>query len=61
MTTSRPRPAAAAWRRPGVRAAALLAPPLGWLGVVYLGSLAVLLLAAFWRLDDFTGLLVKSP
>ena len=28
------------WRRPGVLLALLLAPPLLWLGVVYLGSLA---------------------
>jgi putative spermidine/putrescine transport system permease protein len=43
-----------------VRAAALLAPPLGWLGVVYLGSLVVLLIAAFWSLDEFSGTLVKG-
>ena len=47
-------------QRAGVRAAALLAPPLGWLGVVYLGSLVVLLIAAFWSLDPFSGVLVKS-
>ncbi|MFL5895389.1 MAG: ABC transporter permease [Thermoleophilaceae bacterium] len=58
--SARPRLAAAAWRRPGLRAAALLAPPLGWLGVVYLGSLAVLLVASFWTLDEFSGLLVKG-
>ena len=60
MTKRRPRLAAAAWRRPGVRAAALLAAPLGWLGVLYLGSLAVLLIAAFWSLDAFSGSLVKG-
>ena len=60
MTSGGPRSAAAAWRRPGVRAAALLAPPLGWLGVVYLGSLVVLLIASFWSLDEFSGTLVKS-
>ena len=45
------------WRRRWLRVGALLAAPLGWLGVVYLGSLAVLLVAAFWTLDDFTGLI----
>ena len=34
---------------------ALLAAPLGWLVLAYLGSLAVLFVAAFWRLDGFTA------
>ncbi len=34
---------------------ALLSGPLGWIGVVYLGSLVVLLLHAFWVKDSFTG------
>ena len=33
----------------------LLATPLGWLVLVYLGSLFVLLLSAFWAKDTFTG------
>ncbi len=33
----------------------LLASPLGWLGIVYLGSLLILLLSAFWTKDTFTG------
>jgi putative spermidine/putrescine transport system permease protein len=33
----------------------LLAIPLGWLVLVYLGSLFVLLLSAFWEKDTFTG------
>jgi putative spermidine/putrescine transport system permease protein len=48
------------WRRRWLRAGALLAAPLGWLVVVYLGSLAVLLVAAFWTLDDFSGLIVRG-
>ncbi len=48
------------WRRPFVRIGALLAGPIGWLGIVYLGSLAVLLVASFWTLDEFTGLTVKG-
>jgi putative spermidine/putrescine transport system permease protein len=43
-----------------VRVATLLAAPLGWLGIVYLGSLVVLLIAAFWSLDPFSGSLVKG-
>jgi len=39
------------YRRPRLRLGALLATPLGWLGIAYLGSLAVLFVAAFWRLD----------
>jgi putative spermidine/putrescine transport system permease protein len=33
----------------------LLLAPLGWLVVVYLGSLFLLLLSAFWAQDTFTG------
>jgi putative spermidine/putrescine transport system permease protein len=38
----------------------LLSGPVGWLGVAYLGSLAVLFVAAFWRLDPFTADVVKD-
>jgi putative spermidine/putrescine transport system permease protein len=38
----------------------LLAGPLGWLVIAYLGSLAVLFVAAFWQLDDFSGQVVHS-
>ena len=41
--------------RAGVRTAALLLPPMLWLGVAYLGALAALLITAFWSQDDFTG------
>lgn len=39
---------------------ALLAGPMLWLAVAYLGALAVLLLSAFWTTDDFTGQVVKQ-
>jgi putative spermidine/putrescine transport system permease protein len=39
---------------------ALLAGPIGWLVVGYLGSLALLLVAAFWSVDPLSGLTVKS-
>jgi putative spermidine/putrescine transport system permease protein len=38
----------------------LLAGPIGWLVIAYLGSLAVLFLAAFWQLDTFSGKVVHS-
>lgn len=37
----------------------LLGPPLFWMGIVYLGSLATLLINSFFSLDDFTGLVVR--
>ena len=47
-------------RHPRVRLALLLAAPLVVLLVVYLGSLAALLLTAFWSTDVFTGEIVKT-
>jgi putative spermidine/putrescine transport system permease protein len=38
----------------------LLAGPVGWLVIAYLGSLAVLFVAAFWRLDTFSGQVVQD-
>ena len=52
--------AAALWRRPRAQLSLLLAGPVGWLVVAYLGSLAVLFVAAFWRLDTFSGLVVHD-
>ena len=39
---------------------ALLGLPVGWLVVVYFGSLVVLLLSAFWDTDSFTAEIVHS-
>ena len=47
-------------RRPRLRLSLLLAGPVGWLVIAYLGSLAVLFVAAFWTLDPFSGQIVKS-
>jgi putative spermidine/putrescine transport system permease protein len=47
------------YRRPRLALALLLAPPLLWLGVIYLGSLFALLLQSFFHLDDFTGQVVR--
>ena len=38
----------------------LLAGPVGWLVVAYLGSLAVLFVASLWQLDDFSGKIVHE-
>jgi putative spermidine/putrescine transport system permease protein len=46
-------------RRPRLALALLLGPPLLWLGVVYLGSLLALVAQSFFRLDDFSGLVVR--
>ena len=51
--------------RPRLQLGLLLSGPLGWLGIAYLGSLAVLFVAAFWHLDDVQrrgrqGLLVRE-
>jgi putative spermidine/putrescine transport system permease protein len=40
--------------------ALLLVPPMAWLVVAYLGSLAVLLVSAFWTTDAFTGAVVRA-
>src|SRR3954447_2984395 len=46
--------------RPRLQAGLLLAAPLSWLGVVYIGSLVVLFIAAFWTLDTFTAEIVHD-
>jgi putative spermidine/putrescine transport system permease protein len=47
-------------RRPRLQLSLLLSGPVGWLVVAYLGSLAVLFVAAFWHLDSFTSAIVKD-
>jgi putative spermidine/putrescine transport system permease protein len=44
-----------AYRHRSLQLLLLLAPPVGWFGVIYLGSLAVLFVAAFWYLDPLTS------
>jgi putative spermidine/putrescine transport system permease protein len=58
--TARRRLSAALWRRPWLRAIALLLPPLGWMVVFYLAALAVLFVSAFWSIDSFTGKLTHT-
>jgi putative spermidine/putrescine transport system permease protein len=54
------RAAGALHRRPRVRLGLLLAGPIGWLLVIYLGSLILLFLNSFWSRDAFTGRIVYS-
>jgi putative spermidine/putrescine transport system permease protein len=51
----------ALYRRPRLQLSLLLAGPVGWLVIAYIGSLVVLFVAAFWRLDPFTAEIVKDP
>ena len=48
------------YRHPRLSLALLLAVPLGWLVVAYLGSLFVLLLASVWNTDPFTSEVVHT-
>ena len=52
----------AAWlhARPRVRLALLLAAPIAWLVVAYLGSLGVLFINSLWQRDEFTGLVQRT-
>jgi putative spermidine/putrescine transport system permease protein len=48
------------YRHPRARLLLLLAPGVLWLGVVYLGSLGALVTYSFYRLEEFTGLVVRE-
>lgn len=68
MTSANPSRPVELWRRisiflyvrPALSLILLLAPPLLWLGVVYLGSLFSLLTQSFFRLDSFSGTVVRE-
>jgi putative spermidine/putrescine transport system permease protein len=45
------------WRHPRLLLGLLLAPPLLWLGVIYIGSLIALLVQSFFSIDEFSGLI----
>jgi putative spermidine/putrescine transport system permease protein len=53
--------ASALYRRPRVQLGLLLAAPLGWLVIAYLGSLALFLITSLWSVDSFSGNLVTTP
>ncbi|MBX9871650.1 MAG: ABC transporter permease [Burkholderiaceae bacterium] len=48
------------YTRRGLLLTLLLAPPLLWFSIIYLGSLFSLLANSFFRLDDFTGQVVRE-
>jgi putative spermidine/putrescine transport system permease protein len=48
------------FRHDRLRLGALLAGPIGWLVVIYLGSLFLLLLASFWDTEPFTSDVVRD-
>jgi len=50
----------ALWRRPWARASLLLTPPLAWFLLVYIASLVVLLVTAFWTVNPFTTNIDKT-
>jgi putative spermidine/putrescine transport system permease protein len=51
---------AALYRHTPAQLLLLLAPPVGWFGVIYLGSLAILLLSALWYLNPITSAVVHQ-
>jgi putative spermidine/putrescine transport system permease protein len=55
---ARLRLSAALWRRPWLKAAGLLTPPLAAFLLVYVGALVVLFISSFWTVDSFTGKLI---
>ncbi|MDX6595432.1 MAG: putative spermidine/putrescine transport system permease protein [Solirubrobacterales bacterium] len=46
--------------RPRLQVGALLAAPGAWLVVLYLGSLVVLLITAFWTVDPLSGAVIQG-
>ena len=48
------------WRKPKLLLFLMLAPPVLWLGIVYLGSLFALLLQSFFSIDEFSGLINRE-
>ena len=51
---------AALWRRAWLRATLTLTPPLAWFLVIYIASLVLLLVTAFWTVNPFTNVLEHS-
>jgi putative spermidine/putrescine transport system permease protein len=46
--------------RPRLQRGALLSAPMAWLVILYLGSLAILLITAFWTVDPLSGNVIKE-
>ena len=47
-------------RKPAARVASLLALPLSWLVLIYIGSLAALFITSIWQIDTFTSKIVRE-
>jgi putative spermidine/putrescine transport system permease protein len=56
---ARRRISGALWRRPWLKATALLGPLLAWFVLIYLLALVALFVSAFWSIDPFTTEVVK--
>ncbi len=54
------RVSAALFHRRGMVLAFLLIPPMLWFGVIYLGSLFALLAQSLFRIDEFSGVVVRE-
>jgi putative spermidine/putrescine transport system permease protein len=48
------------WRMPWLRSVILLLPPMAWFVLIYLASLVLLLVTAFWTIDPFTTQIVPA-
>jgi putative spermidine/putrescine transport system permease protein len=68
VPTGRPRPKgggavrfqALFWRLPWLRSVILLLPPMAWFVLIYLASLVLLMVTAFWTIDPFTSQIVQA-
>lgn len=58
--SARRRASAALFRRTWLRATLLLSAPAAWFLLIYLAALAILFVSAFWRVDSFTGDVVRE-
>lgn len=48
------------WRHPRLLLLIMLAPPVLWLGIVYIGSLVALLAQSFFSIDEFSGVINRE-
>ena len=48
------------WRLPWLRSVLLLLPPMAWFVLIYLASLVLLMVTAFWTIDPFTTQIVQA-
>src|SRR5829696_2761074 len=60
LRSARRRASAALFRRGWLRATLLLSAPGAWFVLIYLAALAILFVSAFWRVDSFTGDVVRD-